>query len=70
MPDWIFMLVARQRSAFIDARVCHPNAESYNDLTIQYIVKATFGELASHFNTPWFGYFSLLFPMIVVTRLS
>ena len=36
----------------------------------QSSVKATFGELASHFNTPWFGHFSLLFPMIAVARLS
>ena len=37
MPVWIFMLEAfgieSQRSAFFDVRVCHPNADSYRDLT-------------------------------------
>ena len=27
----------RQRSAFLDVRVCHPNAESYTDLSPQQI---------------------------------
>ena len=29
----------RQRSAFFDVRVCHPNADSYRDLTRQQIYK-------------------------------
>ena len=29
----------RQRSAFFDVRVCHPNAESYQDLTPQQIYR-------------------------------
>ena len=43
MPVWIFMLEAfgieRQRSAFFDVRVCHPNADSYRDLTPRQIYK-------------------------------
>ena len=42
MPVWIFMLEAfweRQRSAFFDVRVCHPNADSYRDLTPKEIYK-------------------------------
>ena len=29
----------RQRSAFVDVRVCHPNADSYRDLTPTQIYK-------------------------------
>ena len=29
----------RQRSAFFDVRVCHPNADSYRDLTPKQIYK-------------------------------
>ena len=29
----------RQRSAFVDVRVCHPNADSYRDLTPRQIYK-------------------------------
>ena len=29
----------RQRSAFFDIRVCHPNADSYKDLTPQQIYR-------------------------------
>ena len=29
----------RQRSAFFDVRVCHPNADSYKDLTPQQIYR-------------------------------
>ena len=43
MPVWIFTLEAfgikRQRSAFFDVRVCHPNADSYRDLTPKQIFK-------------------------------
>ena len=42
MPVWIFILEAfweRQRSAFFDVRVCHPNADSYRDLTPKEIYK-------------------------------
>ena len=43
MPVWISMLEAfgieRQRSALFDVRVCHPNADSYRDLTPKQIYK-------------------------------
>ena len=41
MPVWIFMLMAfgRERSAFFDARVCHPNADSYRGLNPKQIYK-------------------------------
>ena len=42
MPVWIFVLEVfweRQRSAFFDVRVCHPNADSYRDLTPKQIYK-------------------------------
>ena len=42
MPVWIFILEAfweRQRSAFFDVRVCHPNADSYRDFTPKEIYK-------------------------------
>ena len=29
----------RQRSAFLDVRVCHPNADSYRDLDLKQIYK-------------------------------
>ena len=43
MPVWIFVLEAsgieRQRSAFLDVRVYHPNADSYRDLTPKQIYR-------------------------------
>ena len=43
MSVWIFMLEVfaweRQRSAFFDIRVCHPNGDSYRDLTPKQIYK-------------------------------
>ena len=30
---------AREQSAFFDARVCHPNADSYKNLTTEQIYK-------------------------------
>ena len=43
MSVWIFMLEVfvweRRRSAFFDIRVCHPNGDSYRDLTPKQIYK-------------------------------
>ena len=42
MPDWMFMLVVfgiGKALPFFDVRVCHPNTESYKDLTIQQICR-------------------------------
>ena len=53
--------------------LCSSGAEKVNlgdHEILHQLVKATFGELASHFNTLLFGYFPLLFPTIAVTRLS
>ena len=35
----IIIFWERQRSAFLDVRVCHPNADSYRDLTPKQIYK-------------------------------
>ena len=39
----------RQRSAFFDVRVCHPNADSYRDLTPKQIYKKHENEKKRHY---------------------
>ena len=41
MPVWILMLevFGRDRSALFDVRVCHPNADSFRDLTPKQIYR-------------------------------
>ena len=39
----------RQRSAFFDVRVCHPNADSYRDLTPKQIYKKYENEKKRHY---------------------
>ena len=50
----------RQRSAFFDVRVCHPNADSYRDLTPKQIYKKhenekkSNGDRTGNFHSPSF----------------
>ena len=48
---FIFVFWERQRAAFFDIRVCHPNADSYRDLSPKQIYKIHENEKKRKYNS-------------------